>query len=141
MSFISFRNVSKIYQMGEVEIKALDDMSFDIEKGEFVTILGASGAGKTTVLNILGGMDHLTTGQVFLDGREISALQTRELAKFRRENVGFVPDLFRICVMNFPALSVFSVAVSGIVCNRHRPRYRFVDCFLYYFIIISPVVV
>ncbi|MBO7677079.1 MAG: ATP-binding cassette domain-containing protein, partial [Erysipelotrichaceae bacterium] len=67
MSYIEFNKVSKIYQMGEVEIKALDDMSFSIEKGEFVVILGASGAGKTTILNILGGMDNATSGDVIID--------------------------------------------------------------------------
>ena len=70
--FVSLRNVSKIYQMGEVEIRAVDGIDFDIEKGEFVVIVGPSGAGKTTVLNILGGMDTATTGQVLVDGRDIA---------------------------------------------------------------------
>ena len=96
MSYIEFRNVSKIYKTGSVEVHALDNCEFFIEKGELCVIVGQSGAGKTTLLNILGGMDHLTTGQVFLDGREISALQTRELAKFRRENVGFVFQFYNL---------------------------------------------
>ena len=96
MSYIEFRNVSKIYRTGSVEVHALDGCEFFIEKGELCVIVGQSGAGKTTLLNILGGMDHLTTGQVFLDGREISALQTRELAKFRRENVGFVFQFYNL---------------------------------------------
>ncbi len=72
MSFIEFENVSKIYQMGEVEIKALNDISFSIEKGEFVVVLGSSGAGKTTILNILGGMDTATSGTITVDGNKIS---------------------------------------------------------------------
>ncbi len=96
MSYIEFRNVSKTYKTGSVEVHALDNCEFFIEKGELCVIVGQSGAGKTTLLNILGGMDHLTTGQVFLDGREISALQTRELAKFRRENVGFVFQFYNL---------------------------------------------
>ena len=96
MSYIEFRNVSKTYKTGSVEVHALDNCEFFIEKGELCVIVGQSGAGKTTLLNILGGMDHLTTGQVFLDGRERSALQTRELAKFRRENVGFVFQFYNL---------------------------------------------
>ena len=96
MSYIEFRNVSKTYKTGSVEVHALDNCEFFIEKGELCVIVGQSGAGKTTLLNILGGMDHLTTGQVFLDGRDISALQTRELAKFRRENVGFVFQFYNL---------------------------------------------
>ena len=96
MSYIEFRNVSKTYKTGSVEVHALDNCEFFIEKGELCVIVGQSGAGKTTLLHILGGMDHLTTGQVFLDGREISALQTRELAKFRRENVGFVFQFYNL---------------------------------------------
>jgi len=96
VSYIEFRNVSKIYMTGSVEVRALDGCEFFIEKGELCVIVGQSGAGKTTLLNILGGMDTLTNGQVFLDGREISALQTKELAKFRRENVGFVFQFYNL---------------------------------------------
>ena len=77
--FVSLRNVSKIYQMGEVEIRAVDGIDFDIEKGEFVVIVGPSGAGKTTVLNILGGMDTATTGQVLVDGRDIAKYNQKQL--------------------------------------------------------------
>ena len=77
MSFIEFKNVSKIYQMGEVEIRALDNISFDIDKGQFVVVLGASGAGKTTILNILGGMDKATSGDVIVDGNNISQANER----------------------------------------------------------------
>ena len=90
MAFISFENVAKTYHMGEVEIKALRDASFEIEQGELVVIVGPSGAGKTTLLNILGGMDTLTSGKVILDGREISALNKKQLTNYRRQDVGFV---------------------------------------------------
>ncbi len=73
MSFVEFRNVKKVYHMGEVEIQALRGVDFQIEKGEFCVVVGASGAGKTTILNILGGMDTLSEGKVFLDGKEISS--------------------------------------------------------------------
>lgn len=79
MSYIEFRNVSKIYRMGEVEISALRDASFNVEKGEICVIVGPSGAGKTTLLNILGGMDRLTEGQVFLDGIEISGFNKKQM--------------------------------------------------------------
>ena len=79
MSFITFKDVSKIYQMGEVQIKALDSVSFDIEKGEFVVVLGESGAGKTTILNILGGMDTASSGSIVIDGKDIAGASRREL--------------------------------------------------------------
>ena len=79
MAFIEFKDVSKIYTMGEVEIKAIDDVSFEVEKGEFVVVLGASGAGKTTILNILGGMDTSSKGQVMIDGKDIAKYNDKQL--------------------------------------------------------------
>ena len=96
MSFISFDKVSKIYQMGEVEIKALDEISFDIEQGEFVVVLGSSGAGKTTILNILGGMDTATSGTIEVDGNIISKANDRELCNYRRYDVGFVFQFYNL---------------------------------------------
>ena len=90
MAFIEFENVGKVYDMGQVQINALHDASFAVEKGELVVIVGPSGAGKTTLLNILGGMDTLTSGKVMLDGREVSKMNKRQLTDYRRDDVGFV---------------------------------------------------
>ena len=102
-SYVEFKNVRKTYKTGEVEINALSDVNFEINKGEFCVIVGASGAGKTTILNILGGMDTLTSGSVFLDGTEISALNKRKLTAYRRYEVGFVFQFYNL-VQNLTAL-------------------------------------
>ena len=96
MSYVEFKDVKKVYKTGEVEINALRDVDFEIEKGEFCVIVGASGAGKTTILNILGGMDTLTSGSVKLDGREISTLNKRQLTAYRRYDVGFVFQFYNL---------------------------------------------
>ena len=96
MAYIEFQDVKKIYKTGGVEVHALDGAEFSIEKGELCVILGQSGAGKTTLLNILGGMDTLTSGTVLLDGKEISALKERELAEYRRSDVGFVFQFYNL---------------------------------------------
>ena len=96
MSFIELKNVSKIYKMGEVEIKALDDISFEIDKGEFVVVLGASGAGKTTILNILGGMDTVSGGTIMVDGKNISQASEKELTDYRRFDIGFVFQFYNL---------------------------------------------
>ncbi len=96
MAYIEFRDVRKIYKTGSVNVTALDGCDFFIEKGELCVIVGQSGAGKTTLLNILGGMDRLTSGEVFLDGNEISKLNSNELALFRRQNVGFVFQFYNL---------------------------------------------
>ena len=90
MAYIEFKKVNKVYKMGEVEIKALNNTSFEIEKGELICILGPSGAGKTTCLNILGGMDRLTSGNVIVDGKIINDLNEKQLIKYRRNDIGFV---------------------------------------------------
>lgn len=111
MSFIEFRDVSKIYQMGEVEIRALDKMSFSIEKGEFVIILGASGAGKTTVLNILGGMDTATEGSVIIDGEDIADYDAQKLCEYRRNSIGFVFQFYNL-VQNLTAKENVELALQ-----------------------------
>ena len=115
MAFVEFRDVGKTYHMGEVEIKALHDTSFEIEKGELVVIVGPSGAGKTTLLNILGGMDTLTTGKVYLDGKEISALDRKQLTNYRRHDVGFVFQFYNL-VGNLTALE--NVELANQICRN-----------------------
>jgi len=102
MPYIEFKKVNKQYQMGEVTINALNQTSFEIEKGELVVIVGPSGAGKTTTLNILGGMDTATSGSVLVDKKEITALKNRELTKYRREDIGFVFQFYNL-VQNLTA--------------------------------------
>ena len=114
MSFIEFKNVSKVYKMGEVEIRALDDISFEIEKGEFVVVLGASGAGKTTILNILGGMDLATSGSVVVDGKDISKASEKELTEYRRFDIGFVFQFYNL-VQNLTARENVELAVQ--ICH------------------------
>jgi len=95
-SFIEFKDVRKIYKMGEVEIKALDGVSFSIDQGEFVIIAGASGAGKSTILNLLGGMDTVTSGQIFVNDEEISSYSPQEMTMYRRYDVGFVFQFYNL---------------------------------------------
>ena len=95
-AFISFENVKKIYRMGEVEIHALDDVSFEIEQGEFVIIAGASGAGKSTILNLLGGMDTVSEGKIVVDGKVISKYNDKKMTLYRRYDVGFVFQFYNL---------------------------------------------
>lgn len=116
MAYIEFKNVNKIYQMGEVEIKALNKTSFEIEKGELVVILGPSGAGKTTCLNILGGMDNATSGKVLVDGKDITNYKNKDLIMYRRNDIGFVFQFYNL-VQNLTALENVELAVQ--LCKDH----------------------
>lgn len=111
MAFIEFKDVSKIYTMGEVEIKAIDEVSFEVEKGEFVVVLGASGAGKTTILNILGGMDTSSKGQVMIDGKDIAKYNDKQLCDYRRYDIGFVFQFYNL-VQNLTAKENVELAIQ-----------------------------
>ena len=114
MSFVEFRDVRKTYRMGDVEVNAVDGMNFSIERGELVVIVGPSGAGKTTVLNMLGGMDSCTSGTIRLDGREVSSFSERELTMYRRHDVGFVFQFYNL-VQNLTALE--NVELASQICE------------------------
>ena len=101
-AFVTLRDVRKEYRMGEVQIKASDGISFEMEKGEFVVIVGPSGAGKTTVLNMLGGMDTCDSGEIIVDGQDIARLNRREMTRYRRYDIGFVFQFYNL-VQNLTA--------------------------------------
>ena len=111
MSYIEFRNVTKVYHVGEVDIRALDDVDFDIEKGQFIVIAGASGAGKSTILNILGGMDTCTDGEITVDGSRVDRMNEAELTDYRRYDIGFVFQFYNL-VQNLTALENVELAVE-----------------------------
>ncbi len=115
-AFVEFKGVKKTYQMGEIVIKAVDGMDFSIEKGEFVIIVGPSGAGKTTVLNILGGMDRASSGQVLVDGVDVACFDRRRMTKYRREDIGFVFQFYNL-VQNLTALENVELALQ--ICKDH----------------------
>lgn len=116
MAYIEFKNISKTYQMGEVEIKALNKATFSIDEGELVVILGPSGAGKTTALNILGGMDSATSGTLKIAGQDITNLKDKELIKYRRNDIGFVFQFYNL-VQNLTVLENVELAVQ--LCKDH----------------------
>ena len=114
MAFVEFRDVCKIYQMGEVEVAAVSGMSFDTEQGEFVVVVGPSGAGKTTLLNMLGGMDSCTSGTIRLDGQEVSAFDEKKLTYYRRYDIGFVFQFYNL-VQNLTAKE--NVELASQICK------------------------
>ena len=112
--FIVFENVVKIYKMGEVEIRAVNGADFTIDQGEFTVIVGPSGAGKTTVLNMLGGMDNCTSGRILVDGRDVSSSSARKLTEYRRHDIGFVFQFYNL-VQNLTALE--NVELASQICR------------------------
>ena len=113
--FVKLDKVSKIYGNKEVKIVAVDEISFSIDQGEFVVVVGPSGAGKTTVLNILGGMDQATSGAVWVDGQDIAQYHSRQLTQYRREDIGFVFQFYNL-VPNLTALE--NVELAGQICKN-----------------------
>ena len=111
MSYVEFKNVSKTYKTGDVSVEALKDASFEIGKGEICVIVGQSGAGKTTLLNILGGMDRLTEGEVYLDGTAVSDYNKKQLATYRRRDIGFVFQFYNL-IPNLTALENVELALQ-----------------------------
>ena len=109
--FVKLKNVTKIYQMGEVQIRAVDGIDFSIDKGEFVVVVGPSGAGKTTVLNILGGMDKASGGEVLVDGKDIAGYTQKQLTGYRRNDIGFVFQFYNL-VPNLTALENVELALQ-----------------------------
>lgn len=124
MSYISFKNVIKSYGTGDAQINALDGVDFEIEKGEFCILLGSSGAGKTTLLNMLGGMDSITSGEILFDGRDVSRLSRRELATYRRHDVGFVFQFYNL-IPNLTALE--NVEIAAQLCRDPIPADKALD--------------
>ena len=109
--FVEMRDVRKIYRMGEVEIAAADGIDFQIKQGEFAVVVGPSGAGKTTVLNILGGMDTATSGEVWIDGKNIVKYSSRQLTSYRRDDIGFVFQFYNL-IPNLTALENVELALQ-----------------------------
>ena len=117
MAYIEVKNISKTYKMGEVSIKAIENVSFEIEKGELVVILGPSGAGKTTVLNILGGMDTTDSGSIVIDGEDIAKYNKKQLTNYRRYDIGFVFQFYNL-VGNLTALE--NVSLASQICKNPK---------------------
>ena len=120
-AYVKLEDVTKVYHMGEVEIRAADGINFEIMKGEFVVIVGPSGAGKTTVLNVLGGMDTATSGSIMVDGMDISSYNARELTAYRRDDIGFVFQFYNL-ITNLTALENVELALQ--ICRDPLPAKR-----------------
>jgi len=118
MAYIEVKNLTKEYKMGEIKIKAIDKVSFEIEKGQLIVILGPSGAGKTTILNILGGMDSPNSGKFLVDGKDISKYNRKQLTYYRRDDIGFVFQFYNL-VQNLTALE--NIELTSQICKNTIP--------------------
>ncbi len=116
MSYLSLKDVGKEYRTGSIAVQALKGVSFDLENGDFAVVLGSSGAGKTTLLNLLGGMDSASEGQIILDGKDVTALNKKQLTEYRRDDVGFVFQFYNL-MPNLTALENVEIAVE--ICKDH----------------------
>lgn len=116
MAYLSLSGVGKEYKSGTLSVQALKDVSFDLEDGDFAVVLGSSGAGKTTLLNLLGGMDCATEGKIVLDGKDVTALNKKQLTEYRRDDVGFVFQFYNL-MPNLTALENVEIAVE--ICKNH----------------------
>lgn len=116
MSYLTLKNVGKEYKSGAISVQALKNVSFELEDGEFAVVLGSSGAGKTTLLNLIGGMDSATEGEIYLDGKNVTALDRRGLTEYRRGDVGFVFQFYNL-MPNLTALENVEIAVE--ICKDH----------------------
>ena len=118
MAFVEFKDVRKIYTMGEVQVAAVDGMSFEIEQGELVVVVGPSGSGKTTLLNMMGGMDSCTSGSITLDGARVDQFNEKQLTDYRRYDIGFVFQFYNL-VQNLTALE--NVELASQICRNPLP--------------------
>lgn len=118
MAFVEFKDVRKIYTMGEVQVAAVDGMSFEIEQGELVVVVGPSGSGKTTLLNMMGGMDSCTSGSITLDGARVDQFDEKQLTDYRRYDIGFVFQFYNL-VQNLTALE--NVELASQICSNPLP--------------------
>ncbi|MDO5733569.1 MAG: ABC transporter ATP-binding protein [Eubacteriales bacterium] len=123
-SYIDVRSIAKVYTMGEVEIKAIDKLSFQINEGEFVVVVGASGAGKTTLLNLIGGMDTISSGEIIVDGRNLGKANRKELTDYRRNDVGFVFQFYNL-VQNLTVLE--NVELAAQICKNPHPAIEMIE--------------
>ena len=118
MAFVEFKDVRKMYTMGEVQVAAVDGMSFEIEQGELVVVVGPSGSGKTTLLNMMGGMDSCTSGSITLDGARVDQFDEKQLTDYRRYDIGFVFQFYNL-VQNLTALE--NVELASQICRNPLP--------------------
>lgn len=123
MDILTAKKLCKTYGMGNTKVEALKDVSFSVSKGEFVSIVGPSGSGKSTLLNLLGTLDTPTSGQVFLDGRDIFQMKEKQLAVFRRRNIGFIFQAYNLV----PELNVFENTILPLLLDRKKPDERYLN--------------